>query len=88
MLLTLQPENRFMIYIKSVLVGVGGAILAAVLWIAVAFLLPIFLPYLIARVRGTGGMSFGQIGSDSILVAALLGFIIGFAWEWHRLRSA
>jgi hypothetical protein len=77
-----------MIYIKSLLFGAGGAVLASVLWIIVAFVLPISMPYLVARIRGTGGMSSAYMSSDSILVVALLGFIIGFAWEWYRLRSA
>ena len=76
-----------MIYLKSVLFGVGGAVLAAVLWIAVKFLLPIFMPYAISRLRGTGGASGASITSDSILIAALVGFAMAFAWEWHRLRA-
>ena len=77
-----------MVYLKSFLFGLGGSALAVVLWITVAFVLPMLVPYLVARVRGTGGVSFGYIGSGSILLAALIGFIIAFAWEWHRLRAA
>jgi hypothetical protein len=87
-----------MIYLKSVLFGVGGAVLASVLWITATFIVPIFLPYIVARGRrtGTGGGSFyvgggdssGYVGSGSILIAALIGFIIAFAWAWHRLRAA
>jgi hypothetical protein len=77
-----------MVYLKSFLFGVGGALLTAVLWFMVAFIVPLYGPYLIARVRGTGGVSSGYITSGSILIAALIGFIIAFAWEWYRLRRA
>ena len=76
-----------MVYLKSFLFGIGGAVLEVVLWITVAFILPLSVPYLIARVRGTGGISSGYIGSGSILLAALMGFIIAFAWAWYRLRA-
>ena len=76
-----------MAYFTSFLFGIGGAVLAVVLWITVAFIFPLYLPYLIARIRGTGGSSSGYIGSGSILLAALIGFFIAFAWAWHRLRA-
>jgi len=76
-----------MIYLKSVLFGVGGAVLAAILWITVKFVLPMYVPYVISRIRQTGGASGARITSDSIWIAALVGFIIAFAWGWHRLRA-
>ena len=76
-----------MAYLKSFLFGIGGAVLAVVLWITVKVILPMYVPYLIARVTGTGGISTGYIGSGSILLAALIGFIIAFAWAWYRLRA-
>ena len=76
-----------MAYLKSFLFGIGGAAVAVVLWITVKVILPMYVPYLIARVRGTGGISTGYIGSGSILLAALIGFIIAFAWAWYRLRA-
>ena len=76
-----------MVYLKSFLCGIGGAVVAVVLWIIVKVILPMYVPYLIARVRGTGGISTGYIDSGSILLAALIGFIIAFAWEWYRLRA-
>jgi hypothetical protein len=76
------------IYLKSVLVGVAGAAVTAVLWFTVAFILPLYLPYLLARIRGTGGVSSGYVGSDSILLAAVVGFLVAFAWEWRRLHAA
>jgi len=76
-----------MVYLKSFLFGLGGAVLATVLWFTVAFIAPLYLPYLIVRVRGQGGVSSGYLTSDSILIAALVGFIVAFAWEWYRLRT-
>jgi hypothetical protein len=76
-----------MVYLKSALFGLGGAALAAALWIATAFILPLYLPYLLAPIRGTGGVSSAYIGSGSILIAALIGFIVVFAWKWRRLRA-
>ena len=76
-----------MVFLKSFLFGFGGAVIAVVLWITIAFILPLYGPYLIARVRGTGGISSAYIGSGSILIAALIGFIIAFAWAWYRLRA-
>jgi len=76
-----------MIYIKSFLFGIGGAIVASVLWILIAFVLPIFVPYLIGRIRGTGGASGAHLTSDSVAIAAFLGFVVGFGWEWSRLRG-
>ena len=74
------------IFLESLLSGVGGAIVAAVLWFAVAFMAPLYGPYLTARLRGTGGVSSANVGSNSILLAALIGFIVAFTWSWHRLR--
>ena len=76
-----------MVYLKSCLFGLGGAALAVVLWITVAFILPMYVPYLLARVKGTGGVSSAYIGSNSIMIAALIGFIMAFAWAWYRLRA-
>jgi len=74
------------VYIKSVLFGIGGAIVASVLWILIAFVLPIFVPYLIGRIRGASGVSGAYLTSDSVVIAAFLGFVVGFGWEWSRLR--
>ena len=77
-----------MIVIKSFLFGVGGAVAAAIAWIIVAVVLPMVVPYVIARLRGTGGVSGGYVTSDGVLIAALIGFLVAFAWGWMRLRSA
>jgi hypothetical protein len=77
-----------MIYVKSFLFGIGGAVAASVLWIVIMFVLPLWAPYVIGRLRGSGGMSIGRITSNSVLLAALLGFLVAFGWSWSRFRSA
>jgi hypothetical protein len=73
-----------MLYVRTVLAGLCGAVIAAALWIFVAFIGPIFLPMLIARIRNTGGASGAVIGSDSILLAALAGFVLAAVWTYRR----
>ena len=77
-----------MVYIKIFLCGIGGAVLTSALWIIARSVLPVWGPYVIRRLRGTGGVSEGYVGSDSILIAALIGFIIASALAWFRLRGA
>ena len=75
-----------MLYLKTFLVGIGGSVVAMALWINCALFLPIYLPFLIIRMTGTGGVGAASIGSGSVLLAALIGFIIGAAWEMRRLH--
>lgn len=75
-----------MTYLRSFAVGIGGALVAAVLWIVVAFILPIVVPSVIGRLRGTGGSAGAYISSNSIFIAAAIGFLVAFVW--HRMRSA
>ena len=77
-----------MVYLKSFLFGIAGAVVAVVLWFIGAFVLPMYAPYVVGRIMGTGGVASAYITSDSLLVAALIGFVIGFAWTWYRLRAA
>jgi hypothetical protein len=75
-------------YVKVVLAGFGAAIGAAVLWILVSFILPIFGPMLIGRLLNRGGGSAASVGSGSILLAAFIGFVIGTWWGVHRFVVA
>jgi len=77
-----------MIYAKSALVGIGGAIVAALFWIVVSFVLPIFMPMLVARMLNRGGASGASISSDSILLAALVGFVAAAWWGFRRFSVA
>ena len=73
-----------MIYLKSVLFGVVGAIVLSVLWILAAFVLPLLIPQLLSRIGGGdgAGAAGARITSNSILVAALIGFAAGFYWKF------
>jgi hypothetical protein len=79
-----------MLYLKSVLIGIGGAIAAAFLWIVVSFWLPLFAPTLVSPLfnRGGSGVSGAVITSESILLAALFGFIAAAGWALRRFRVA
>ena len=69
-----------MIYLKSGMTGVIAGVLAAVLWMLVAFVMPVWLPVLLSRLSSDGGSgaSSAYITSGSILLAALVGFVLGF----------
>jgi hypothetical protein len=75
-------------YLIAAGVGVLTAIATAILWIVVRFVLPLavalFLPRIGATQSGSGGAG-AVIGSGSILLAALLGFVGGLSWMlWKR----
>jgi hypothetical protein len=75
-------------YAKALLAGFGAAIGAAVLWTFISFVLPIVGPMLIGRLLNRGGGSAASIGSGSILLAALIGFVIGMWWGVRRFVVA
>ena len=72
-----------------ILLGFAAALATTVLWILAAFVLPIFVPFLMFRVTGSTGAGVGaaSIGSNSILAAALVGFAVGFSWQFRRLSK-
>jgi hypothetical protein len=74
-------------YLKSLLIAVLGALTGAFLWIVIAFVLPIVVPMLIGRAlsRGAGvGAASAVITPNSILLAALTGFVVAGAWALRR----
>jgi hypothetical protein len=68
--------------------GVLTGIATAILWIVVRFVLPLAVPIFLSRIGATQSGSGGAgavIGSGSIPLAALLGFVGGFVWMlWRR----
>lgn len=75
-------------YLTAAGFGVLTAIATAILWIVVRFVLPLAVPVFLSRIgaaqSGSGGAG-AVIGSGSILLAALLGFVGGFVWMlWRR----
>jgi hypothetical protein len=75
-------------YLTAAGFGVLTAIATAILWIVVQFVLPLAMPLLLSRIGATQSGSGGAgavIGSGSILLAALLGFVGGLVWMlWRR----
>jgi hypothetical protein len=81
-------DDVAMRYLTAVGFGVLTATATAIVWIVVSFVLPIAVPMFLSwsgvSRSGAGGAG-ALIGSGSILVAALLGFVGGLAWMlWRR----
>jgi hypothetical protein len=81
-------QSAPMRYLTAAGVGVLTAVATAILWIVASFLLPLVVPIFLSRIGGSQSGSGGAgaiIGSGSILLAALLGFVGGFVWMlWRR----
>jgi hypothetical protein len=75
-------------YVKALLTGFGAALAAVLFWILISFILPIFGSMLIGRLLNRGGLGAASIGSGSISLAALIGFVIGTWWGVHRFVVA
>jgi hypothetical protein len=74
-------------YLTAAAVGVLTATATAILWIVARFVLPLAVPILLSRAGASESGSWGAgavIGSGSILLAALLGFVAGFVWMLGR----
>jgi hypothetical protein len=75
-------------YVTAAGFGVLTAIATAILWIVIWFVLPIAVPLFLSRIGATQSGSGGAgavVGSGSIFLAALLGFVGGFVWMlWKR----
>jgi hypothetical protein len=75
-------------YLTAAGFGVLTATASAILWVGLRFVLPIAVPLLLSRIGGSqsgSGSASAVIGSGSILLAALLGFVVGFVWMlWRR----
>jgi len=75
-------------YLTAAGFGVLTAIATAILWIVVRFVLPLAVPIFLSRLGATQSGSGGAgafIGSGSILLAALVGFVGGLVWMlWRR----
>ena len=71
-------------YVKGLLWGAVGAIVTAMVWVLAVFIVPIFGPMLISRFTGSGSASGASISSDSVVVAAFVGFVCAFAWQMRK----
>jgi hypothetical protein len=75
------------IYLKSVLVGIVAALVASVLYILAAFVLPLLLPFLLSRIAGTGGTAAATVSEGPVLGIALMAFVVGSYWEFRRVSK-
>jgi hypothetical protein len=75
-----------MAYFKVLLAALLGAVIGVVLWIIVGIVLPAVLPMLTDRLFNRGGIGAVAIGftSNSILLAAIVGLVLGGAWGFRR----
>jgi hypothetical protein len=77
-----------MIYLKATAVGIIGALIVGVAWMWAALQLPLY--WEMWRHRDQGGVGSSYVDSDSILLAALIGFVLTFVWfvrRGKRIRS-
>jgi hypothetical protein len=76
-----------MIYVKATTIGVVSGLLLAALWLFAALWLPVYVQMVLATMRNEGGFAGASVvGSGSIMLAALIGFVAGFWWTLHRAR--
>ena len=76
-----------MIFIKALAVGVVSGLLLAVLWVLAALWLPLYVDMFLSYWRNEGGwVGASWVGSGSALLAAIIGFAIGFYWTVRRAR--
>jgi len=74
-------------YLTAAGFGLLTATATAILWIVIGLVLPLWVPFLLSRIGATqsgAGGAGAVIGSGSILLAALLGFVGGLAWVLRR----
>ena len=68
-------------FFKSVLIGLGGGLLAVVVWI----LVKIVWSMNVGVGAGVGSIGF-FIGQLEVLLAAVAGYCAGFFWRYRRHR--
>jgi hypothetical protein len=77
-----------MTYLKAIAVGLVTAIIFAASWTWAALQLPIWWQMWQQWHQGAGiGASSVGVGSGSVLLAALIGFTLGFSWIRRRVSS-
>ena len=73
-----------MTYLKAAVAGMIVASAACVIYILIAFVFPLVLPFLASRITGSGGMAAASISSGPVLAIAGVGFVAGFFWQFRR----
>ena len=75
-----------MTYLKATAVGIVTAIIFGAAWMWAALQLPIWWQMWQQRSQGAGAGA-AMVGSGSVLLAALIGFIVGFSWTMRRVSN-
>jgi hypothetical protein len=74
--------NRTMVYLKSILVGLGLAVLTLVLLAAAAIAIGMR-----AQPGGVGAVAVGVSGPTALIAGAIM-FAVGFGWMFRRSKKA
>jgi hypothetical protein len=75
-----------MTYLKATAVGIVAAVIFGAIWTWAALQFPIWWQMWQQRNQGVG-VGVSRVESGSILFAALVGFILGFAWTMRRVSN-
>jgi ABC-type phosphate transport system permease subunit len=75
-----------MTYLKATVVGIVAAIIFGAGWTWAALQLPIWWQMWQQRNQGAG-VGASSVGSGSVLLAALIGFVLGFSWTMRRVSN-
>ena len=75
-----------MTYLKAIAVGIVTAVIFGAGWTWAALQLPIWWQMWQQRNQGAG-VGASRVGSGSVLLAALIGFMLGFAWTMRRVSN-
>jgi hypothetical protein len=73
-----------MTYLKAIAVGIVTAIIFGAGWTWAALQLPIWWQMWQQRNEGAG-VGASSVGSGSVLLAASIGFMLGFSWIMRRV---
>ena len=80
---SLRRNRGRMVYLKAIAVGVLGGVIFGVVWLAAAMLWPILWQMWWQRGQGAG-VGAATVESGSVLLAALIGFIVTVVWVIRR----
>ena len=81
-----RSDEPRMIYMKATAVGIVAALMFSAGWMWATRQIPIWWQMWQERNQG-GGIGASSVGSGSVLLPALIGFIVGFFWIMRRARS-
>ena len=75
-----------MIYLKATAVGIVTSVIFGAAWIWAALQIPLWWQMWQQRNQGAG-IGVSSVGSGSVLLVALIGFILGFSLTLRRVLN-